>query len=72
MVRKAHRLTRPTRAGQDVPFLGQGRSRAYRIPERATVVAKQSVYGVREHDNGPRRPLADPALSRGPAFSTGL
>ncbi|MEE9233435.1 MAG: hypothetical protein V3U07_08240 [Nitrospirales bacterium] len=25
----------------------------YRVPEGATVVAKRSVHGVREHDNGP-------------------
>ena len=38
MVRKAHRLTRPTRAGQDVPFLGQG----------AHGFGARRIHGVRE------------------------
>ncbi len=48
--KKGRCLTRPAQARQDVPFLGQGRSMAYRVPDGATVVAKQSVPGVREHD----------------------
>ena len=50
--KKGRCLTRPAQARQDVPFLGQGRSMAYRVPEGATVVAKRSVPGVREHDKG--------------------
>jgi hypothetical protein len=32
---------------------------AYRVPKGATVVAKRSVHVVREHNKGPRTPLAD-------------
>ncbi|MEE9232251.1 MAG: hypothetical protein V3U07_02240 [Nitrospirales bacterium] len=51
--KKGRCLTRPAQARQDVPFLGQGRSMAYRVPDGATVVVpKRSVQGVREHDKG--------------------
>ncbi|MEE9232559.1 MAG: hypothetical protein V3U07_03800 [Nitrospirales bacterium] len=46
MFKKACCLTRPAQARQDVPFLGQGRSMAYRVSEGATVVVpKRSVQG---------------------------
>ena len=50
--KKGRCLTRPAQARQDVPFLRQNRSMAYRVPDGATVVAKRSVPGVREHDKG--------------------
>ncbi len=56
--KKARCLTRPSHARQDVPFLGQGCSMAYRVPEGATVVAERTG-GVREHDNRARTQLAD-------------
>ena len=59
LVKKARCLTRPARARQDVLFLEQGRSMAYRVPEGATAVGARNVHGVREHDKGPRMPLAD-------------
>ena len=40
--KKARCLTRPSHARQDVPFLWQDCSMAYRVPEGATVVAERT------------------------------
>ncbi|MEE9232930.1 MAG: hypothetical protein V3U07_05705, partial [Nitrospirales bacterium] len=59
-VQKARCLIRPTHVRQDILFLRQ---------DRRTIGAR-NVHGVREYDKGSGTTLADPAPSRGHAFST--
>ena len=61
MVKKVAFSPSQPRRAKTRRFHGQGRRMqgADRVPEGATVVVSGAYTAVREHDNGPRTPLAD-------------